>query len=285
MSRDSDTDSDSVTVFLSVFGSLDSLPEFVFQPKLCPIFPNFWFFLFFLELLCGQVLAAMASLSENSLFNIEKLDGTNFPFWKEQIYNVLVQKKQARPIKLKGVKPEGMLDIDWQEMDELARSTIMLTLSKSVYFNVKEMKTSFELWQKLCDLYEKKSAASQVYWLKQLVDLKMTEGTSMSSHLNEFNTIFSQLSAKEIKFDDSVKAIFLLVTLPESWDTFRTAVSNSAPASGLTSANVESSLLTEEVNRKNLDSSRGSNALVVRGRSNDRGKSTKRGKSHSKSHG
>ena len=49
----------------------------------------------------------MASSSESSLFNIEKLDGTNFPFWKEQVYNVLVQKKQARPIKLKGVKLEG----------------------------------------------------------------------------------------------------------------------------------------------------------------------------------
>ena len=50
----------------------------------------------------------MASSSENSLFNIEKLDGTNFPFWKEQIYNVLVQKKQIRPIKMKGIKPENM---------------------------------------------------------------------------------------------------------------------------------------------------------------------------------
>ena len=30
------------------------------------------------------------SLSEGGLlFNIEKLNGTNFPFWKEQIYNVL----------------------------------------------------------------------------------------------------------------------------------------------------------------------------------------------------
>ena len=83
-----------------------------------------------------------------------------------------------------------------------------------------------------------------------------------------------------------MKEIFLLVMLPESWDTFRTAVSNSALASGLTSATVERSLLTKEVNKKNLDSSRGgSNALVVRGRSNDRGKSTERGKSRSKSRG
>ena len=47
-------------------------------------------------------------LSKSTTFNIEKLDGTNFPFWKEQIYNVLVQKKQVKPIKLKGVKPENM---------------------------------------------------------------------------------------------------------------------------------------------------------------------------------
>ena len=158
----------------------------------------------------------MGSSSESSLFNIEKLDGTNFPFWKEQIYNVLVQKKQVKPLKLQGIKPEDMSTDDWDEMDELARSTIMLTLSKSVYFNVKEMKTSFDLWQKLCDLYEQKSAASQVYLLKQLVDLKMKDGTPMSSHLNEFNTIFSQLSAQEVEFEDSVKALFLLITLPES---------------------------------------------------------------------
>ena len=88
----------------------------------------------------------MGSSSESSLFNIEKLDGTNFPFWKEQIYNVLVQKKQVKPLKLQGIKPEDMSTDDWDEMDELARSTIMLTLSKSVYFNVKEMKTSFDLW-------------------------------------------------------------------------------------------------------------------------------------------
>ena len=133
----------------------------------------------------------MASSSESSLFNIEKLDGTNFPFWKEQIYNVLVQKKQVKPLKLQGIKPEDMSKNDWDELDELARSTIMLMLSKSVYFNVKEMKTSFALWQKLCDLNKQKSVASQVYWLKQLVDLKMKDGTPMSSHLNEFNTIFS----------------------------------------------------------------------------------------------
>ena len=43
--------------------------------------------------------------------------------------------------------------------------------------------------------------------------------------------------------------------------------------------------LTEEVNRKNLDSNRGSIALVVRGRSKDKKKQESRGKSRSKSRG
>ena len=107
----------------------------------------------------------------------------------------------------------------------------------------------------------------------------------MSSHLNEFNTIFSQLNAQEVEFADSVKALFLLITLPESWDTFRTAISNFAPANGLTSANVESSLLTQEVNRKNMDSTCGGNALYVRGRSKERSKSDDKGKGRSKSGG
>ena len=126
----------------------------------------------------------------------------------------MVQKKQVKPIKLQGVKPETMSQEKWAELDELARSTIMLILSKSVYFNVKDMKTTYELWKKLCDLYDQKSAASQVYWLKQLVDLKMKEGVAMSDHLNEFNTIFSKLSAQEVEFKDSVKALFLLIMLP-----------------------------------------------------------------------
>ena len=72
----------------------------------------------------------------------------------------MVQKKQVKPIKLMGVKPKAMGKEDWDNLDELDRSTIMLTLSKSVYFNVKDTKMSHELWEKLCNLYEQKSVAS-----------------------------------------------------------------------------------------------------------------------------
>ncbi|MCO5581259.1 hypothetical protein L7F22_035137 [Adiantum nelumboides] len=78
-------------------------------------------------------------------------------------------------------------------MDELALSTIMLTLAKSVYFNKANEVSAYDSWTKLSGLYKKQSVASQVYWLKKLVGLKMKEGTPMSNHLNELNTIYNQL--------------------------------------------------------------------------------------------
>ena len=90
----------------------------------------------------------MASFHDGlgSLLNIKKLNGTNFSFWKAQIYNYLVQKKHMKPIKFKRVKLEDMDMDDWNELDELAKSTIMLSLNKSVYYNVNKTKTSYKLW-------------------------------------------------------------------------------------------------------------------------------------------
>ncbi|MCO5591481.1 hypothetical protein L7F22_045465 [Adiantum nelumboides] len=175
-------------------------------------------------------------LQDSSLYNIKKLDGANFLLWKKQIWHILVQKKQLKPINLKEIKPKDMDKDKWNEMDELALSTIMLTLAKSVYFNVANEVSAYDAWTKLTGLYEKKSAASQVYWLKKLVDLKMKEGTPMSNHLNEFNTIYSQLSTQGVRFDKPVRAMFLLITLSESWDIFHTSLSNFAPPDGLTIA-------------------------------------------------
>ena len=166
---------------------------------------------------------------------------------------------------MKGERPEGIKADEWEELDELACFTIMLTLLENVYFNVVEETMAYGVWQKLCDLYEKQSVASQIYWLKKLVDLKIKEETSMSSHLNEFHTMFSQLIAQEIIFQDTLKAMFLLITLPNSWDTFHMALSTFVTPDGLMSANVKGSLLIDEVNQKNTEKGKGS-ALVVCGR-------------------
>ncbi|MCO5557515.1 hypothetical protein L7F22_011080 [Adiantum nelumboides] len=212
---------------------------------------------------------ASSTSAENTFFNIKKLDGSNYAYWKEQIYNVLVQKKQAKPILLASLKLEDMDMDDWIELNKLARSTIMLTLHKSIYFNVKDTKGAYGVWQALINFYEKKSAASQVFWLKKLIDLCKKETTPMSTHLMGLR--LGQLQPHEVEFQDSVKVMFLLVTLPNSWNTFCIAINNLALENGLKCADVESSLLMEELNHKNVDDSRSSIAMHVRGRQQSRG--------------
>ena len=74
--------------------------------------------------------------------------------------HVLVLKKYAKPIRCQGIKPEDMDQDEWEEMDQLAHATILLSLHESVYFNVAEETTSYGVWEKLCSLYDKQSAAS-----------------------------------------------------------------------------------------------------------------------------
>ena len=46
----------------------------------------------------------------------------------------------------------------------------------------------------LATLYENPSASNKVFLMKRLFNMKMAEGGSITDHLNDFNTITSQLA-------------------------------------------------------------------------------------------
>ena len=89
--------------------------------------------------------------------------------------------------------------------------------------------------------------------MKKLFDLCMKEGTSVTSHLNEFNIIFTELVFRGLELGEEVQCIFMLCSLPPSWDTFYTAISNLAPNTRLIYNDVISSFLTEEIQRKSTE--------------------------------
>ena len=85
-----------------------------------------------------------------------------------------------------------------------------------------------DLMKALFGMYEKPSANNKVHLMKKLFNLKKIEGTPVAQHLNEFNMITNQLSSMEIEFDDKLRALILLASLPNSWEVMRMVVSNSA---------------------------------------------------------
>ena len=65
-----------------------------------------------------------SSMNEGNIYNIEKLDKTKFPLFKEKVFNVLVQKKKAKPVKYEGKMPNTMSREDWEEMDAVMQGPL-----------------------------------------------------------------------------------------------------------------------------------------------------------------
>jgi hypothetical protein len=118
----------------------------------------------------------------------------------------------------------------WAKLDHVARATIRMHLSESVYFTVQVCTTASELWKTLSDTYEKKVTATKIYLIRRLYNLQMKESKSIMAHLNEYEGIISQLSAQGMTIDDELKALLLMSTFPPSWETFVTTICNASSA-------------------------------------------------------
>ena len=104
--------------------------------------------------------------------HIKKLEGAHdFAVWEKQCYNILLQKKQATSIKVKGVIKPTDMDQDDGEVDEFEHSAIELSIFDTFLFNIEGLDSAYAIWTRLQELYGQMSVASKVYWLKKLTDL------------------------------------------------------------------------------------------------------------------
>ncbi|KAL6336537.1 hypothetical protein AAG906_025087 [Vitis piasezkii] len=110
----------------------------------------------------------------------------------------------------------------------------------NVLNHVSEEKHARSLWNKLEQLYAQKTSNNKLFLIKKMM---------------------------------KVQGLWLLGTLSDSWETFRTSLSNSAPDGIMNMDLVKSCVLNEEMRRKSQGSSSQSSVLVIekRGRSKSRG--------------
>jgi hypothetical protein len=59
-----------------------------------------------------------------------------------------------------------------------------------------------------------KSLANKLRLKERIYNIRMAEGTSIQSLLNEFNSICVDLESLDVKIDDEDKVILLVVSLP-----------------------------------------------------------------------
>ena len=80
-------------------------------------------------------------------------------------------------------------------------------------FDIAKESTTTSFMKALSNMYEKPSACNKIHLMRQLFSLRMSKGGSVAQHLNELNSVTTQLSFFEFKFDDEVLALILLYSL------------------------------------------------------------------------
>ena len=115
-------------------------------------------------------------------------------------------------------QPADMKDEEWQDLDRKELGTIRMCLASLVAFNILKEKTTEGVMSTLSKLYEKPSSYKKVFSMNRLFNMKMLKGSFVADHLNEFNTLTSQLSPVKLNFDDDVRDLLILCSLPESWN-------------------------------------------------------------------
>jgi hypothetical protein len=224
-------------------------------------------------------LGAMAV--EEANIGIERFNGMDFGYWNMQIEDILYGKDLHQP--LLGKQPDDMDDDKWTLFDRKALAVIRLSLSKSVAHNVVKEKTTTGLMVALSSMYEKPSANNKVHLMKKLFNLKMAEGASVAQHQNEFNTITNQLSFVEIDFDDEIRSLIVLASLPNNWEAMRMAVSSSTGKSNLKYEDIRDLILSEEMRRRDSSEASCSDAVLnLRKKGRGNGRNSGRGRSRSR---
>lgn len=74
----------------------------------------------------------------------------------------------------------------------------------NVLNHISDEKNARSLWEKLEQLYARKTGNNKLFLIKQMMNLKYKDGTLMTGHLNAFHGIINQLAGMNVKFEDEM---------------------------------------------------------------------------------
>ena len=124
----------------------------------------------------------------------------------------------VRVEKQQEAKPENMAEDAWETLNKKAVTYIKMGVSDDILVDLKGLVYAFNVWEKLKANYENTTPLNQVHLMRKPMRMQLDDSENAIEHLSSFTGVLSQLQdCGLLAFDDKLKAIFLLMTLLDSW--------------------------------------------------------------------
>ncbi|KAH9312384.1 hypothetical protein KI387_027419, partial [Taxus chinensis] len=149
---------------------------------------------------------------------LEKFNGLNFHTWKVKIQMQLMNKNIWRIVDGKEPAPLHPTRLaEWEIRDDKAKAIIGLALSDSELHYVDLDKNPKDIWDNLSKLFGSKAVDAKFSLKLHLFKLKMSDGDTMSSHINNLSSLLRQLAEVKAPVDDEDAKPILLNSLPPKY--------------------------------------------------------------------
>lgn len=191
----------------------------------------------------------MADTAAASIYKIEPLRGAeNYSVWKVRMQHILTDLGYDDHIKDSAAVPaDPALVAAWNTKDRKALSTIVLRVSDNVLVYVANATHAKIAWASLSSMYEAKGAIGITLTRRKFHRAICAEDADIEEHIRIMRSMQVELSRLGHTVQDEEFAYTLLESLPESWDTFVSAIGEDIAKD---SAKLIARILSEDSRRK-----------------------------------
>ena len=157
---------------------------------------------------------------------IVPLTGANYPTWKIQCKMSLIKDglwgivdgSEAAPAETDGAYSKYI------SRKNRALAIIVLSIDPSLLYLLSDPTDPTAVWERLSTQFQKKTWANKLALRRRLHLLQLKEGQSVQEHVQALTEIFNELSIIGDNIDDEDRVVYLLASLPDSYEMLVTAL-------------------------------------------------------------
>jgi gag-polypeptide of LTR copia-type len=193
-------------------------------------------------------------------YRIELLRANNWMQWKRRMMAVLrdlgletyINKNAKLPVPAVAnapTKEEEDAIKKWKEGDAKARTRIELAIGDADMIHISGAETAREMWDQLTAVKDK-GKLGILATRRALYRMTAGEDFNMIEHVSKLRKLREELHLMENKLTDDDFVMILILSLPESWDTYTSAYLDSNSNKPTVSSHELIAILLEEDRRR-----------------------------------